>query len=277
MYFRASLHHNWSMERVFDTLILSDVHLGSEISRARDALDLLKSTTFRRLILLGDIFNDLNFRRLKKEHWQFLSYIRKLSNPKRNVEVVWVEGNHDLGLSDLMSHLVGIPVYQQYMWEYRGERCLAIHGHQFDRFVVNNFLVSRLGEALFLWIQKMDASKKKFSRYLDRLNTRWLRLSDIVAKGALGYAAHHGATRIFCGHTHIALEAERDGIKYFNSGSWVDKRCSYITVDDGGVQIQTYTQVPELPSLSEPSDHQEADAGSITEIPAHAFYRPVRG
>jgi UDP-2,3-diacylglucosamine pyrophosphatase LpxH len=266
------------MERAFDTLILSDVHLGSEISRARDALSLLKSTSFRRLILLGDIFNDLNFRRLKKEHWQFLSYIRKLSNPKRNVEVVWVEGNHDLGLSDLMSHLVGIPVYQQYMWEHRGERCLAIHGHQFDRFVVNNFLISRVGEALFLWIQKMDAGKKKFSRYLDRLNTRWLRLSDKVAHGALNYAAHHGATRVFCGHTHVPLELDRNGIKYFNSGSWIDKRCSYITVDDDGVQIQTYAQVPELPTLPEPGDHSDGDAFSHdSEFPSHAFYRPVRG
>src|SRR5437763_15995288 len=105
------------MERAYDTLILSDVHLGSEISRASDALELLKSTTFRRLVLLGDIFNDLNFRRLKKEHWQFLSYIRKLSKPKRDVEVVWGEGNHDLGLSELMSRLVGIPVYQQCFWE----------------------------------------------------------------------------------------------------------------------------------------------------------------
>src|SRR5947209_12995087 len=177
------------MECAFDTLILSDVHLGSEISRARDALNLLKSTSFRRAILLGDIVNDRNFRRLKKEHWQFLSYIRKLSNPKRNVEVVWVEGNHDLGLSDLMSHLVGIPVYQQYMWEYRGERYLAIHGHQFDRFVVKNFLLSRVGEALFLWIQKFDVGKIRFSRYLDRLNTRWIRLSDKVVRGAVSYAA----------------------------------------------------------------------------------------
>src|SRR2546430_9417476 len=123
----------------YDTVIISDLHLGSDVSRARAALSVLKGTYFRRLILLGDIFHDLNFRRLKKEHWQFLSYIRKLSNPKRNVEVVWVEGNHDLGLSDLMSHLVGIPVYQQYMWDYRGKSYLAIHGHQFDRFVINNF------------------------------------------------------------------------------------------------------------------------------------------
>jgi len=265
------------MERAFDTLILSDVHLGAEISRARDALNLLKSTSFRRLILLGDIFNDLNFRRLKKEHWQFLSYIRKLSNPKRNVEVVWVEGNHDLGLSDLMSHLVGIPVYQQYMWEYAGERYLAIHGHQFDRFVVNNFLVSRVGEALFLWIQKLDAGKKRFSRYLDRLNTRWLRLSDKVSRGALAYAVHHGASHVFCGHTHAPIQNERYGIKYFNSGSWVDQHCTYITVGEDGVEIQNYTGSSDSLLPVEAEAHSEMGIHEELQIPSHAFYRPVRG
>ena len=228
-----------------DTLIISDVHLGSEISRARDALLLLKSTRFRRLILLGDIFNDLNFRRLKKEHWQFLSYIRKLSNPKRNIEVVWVEGNHDLGLSDLMSHLVGVPVYQHYAWDYRGLHYLAVHGHQFDRFISSNFLVSRLGEAIFLWIQKLDANKKTFSRYLDRLNTRWLRLSDKVEHGAVDYAAHHDANVVFCGHTHVPMSSERDGIRYFNSGSWIGEHSTYITVDESGIEVQKFVPGPE--------------------------------
>src|ERR1700746_4234729 len=94
----------------FDTVILSDLHLGSEVSRANAARLTLKAISFRRLILLGDIFCDLNFRRLKKEHWQFLGYIRKLSNPKREIEVVWVEGNHDHGLADASSHLVSITV-----------------------------------------------------------------------------------------------------------------------------------------------------------------------
>jgi len=264
------------MARVFDTLILSDVHLGSEISRARDALDLLKSTTFHRLILLGDIFNDLNFRRLKKEHWQFLSYIRKLSNPKRSVEVVWVEGNHDLGLSDLMSHLVGIPVYQQYMWEYSGGRYLAIHGHQFDRFVVNNFLISRVGEALFLWIQKLDAGKKRLSRYLDRLNTRWLRLSDKVARGALAYAAHHGASHIFCGHTHVPIEAERNGIQYFNCGSWVDQHCTYVTVAENGIEIHNYSDAGGTLLAVEAESHRETGTEEQLAM-AHAFYRPAQG
>src|SRR5579864_4787627 len=166
-----------------DTLLLSDIHLGSDISRARDALALLKSRGFRRLILLGDIFSDLNFARLDGDHWKFLSYIRKLSNRKRNVEVVWVEGNHDQGLSNVMSHLVGVPVYSRYVWTYNGLRHLAIHGHQFDRFVLDNKVVSRAGELLFSRIQKIDVRNKRFSRYLDRLNTRWLRLSTKVAEG----------------------------------------------------------------------------------------------
>ena len=51
-----------------DTIILSDLHLGSEVSRAGDALRLLKQCCFERLILLGDIFCDLNFGRLKRDH-----------------------------------------------------------------------------------------------------------------------------------------------------------------------------------------------------------------
>jgi UDP-2,3-diacylglucosamine pyrophosphatase LpxH len=226
----------------FDTLIISDVHLGSEISRAQSALKLLKAGNFRRLILLGDIFSDLNFRRLKKEHWEFLSCIRKLSNPKRNIEVVWVEGNHDHGLSNLLSHLVGIPVYRQYVWEYHGVRHLAIHGHQFDRFVINNLLLSRLGEFIYLNLQKLDHKNKAFVRFLDRLNTSWLRLSDKVSSGALEYARQCGAERVFCGHTHVAMHSTKDGVSYYNSGSWVDSKCTYITIGEEGVKLCEYQE-----------------------------------
>src|ERR1700690_3513238 len=111
---------------VYDTLILSDVHLGSELSRAEDVTRMLRQRRFRRLILLGDIFSDLNFRRLTKEHWKFLGYIRKLSNPKRNIEVIWVEGNHDQGLTAVMSHLVGVKVYEEYGWGFGGRRHVEI-------------------------------------------------------------------------------------------------------------------------------------------------------
>src|SRR5579862_1812042 len=138
----------------YNTLILSDLHLGAETSHAREATRVLKETRFQRLILLGDIFADLNFARLTKDHWKFLGYIRKLSNPKRHIEVVWVEGNHDHGLAQIMAHLVGVRVYQEYQWEYQGVRHLAIHGHQFDTFLIKNLQFNHLfGTLLYLQLQ----------------------------------------------------------------------------------------------------------------------------
>jgi len=226
---------------VYDTLILSDLHLGSEISRAEQATRMLRENRFRRLILLGDIFSDLNFGRLTKPHWKFLGYIRKLSNPKRGIEVVWVEGNHDRGLSQVMSHLVGVKVYEEYVWDYGGKKHLAVHGHQFDRFIVNNILLSHVGTALHLLLQKLDFKTKPFARFADRANTSWLRLSKKVCAGALLHARFRGADRVFCGHTHEAIHREKDGIDYYNTGSWTDTKLTYVTVNEEGVEIHEYT------------------------------------
>jgi UDP-2,3-diacylglucosamine pyrophosphatase LpxH len=246
---------------VYDTLILSDVHLGSECSRAREAMCLLQEKCFRRLILLGDIFADLNFGRLTKEHWKFLGYIRKLSNPKRQVEVVWVEGNHDQGLTDVMSHLVGVKVYEHYEWEYAGKRHEAIHGHQFDRLVANNMRLNYLGTLLYLQLQKLDLKGKPLARFIDRMNTRWLRMSEKVASGALLYARLHRIDRIFCGHTHVAMHQEREGIDYYNAGGWVDSKLTYITVAEEGVGIHEYQGRPG------PRDSgEETDSASAAEL-----------
>jgi UDP-2,3-diacylglucosamine pyrophosphatase LpxH len=250
------------VEPQYDTLILSDLHLGADMSRAREALQVLQNTHYRRLILLGDIFADLNFGRLKKEHWKFLGFIRKLSNPKRHVEVVWVEGNHDLGLAEIMSHLVGVRVYQKYQWNYLGMRHIAVHGHQFDSFVVKNVRFNYwFGTLLYLQLQKWDTKSKALTRFLDRLGTRWQRLSEKVADGALAHARHYGAARIFCGHTHVAQHKHSDGADYYNSGAWIDERLTYLTVGEDGVQIHEYDGPFEFPDHDREIDQH---AGALT-------------
>ena len=261
------------MESVFaDTLIISDLHLGSDVSRAREACQMIRNAVFHRLILLGDIFCDLNFGRLKKQHWQFLSMIRKLSNPKRGVEVVWVEGNHDRGLTDVMSHLVGVNVFQDYEWSFAGRRYLAIHGHQFDRFVINNAVLSRAGEWAYLHMQRFDSKRKVLSRFLDRQNSRWLRLSPKVAAGAIAFAKHRRADVVFCGHTHEARCVEQDGVQYFNSGCWTTSRVpTFLTVSEDGVKIHEFvlddvnsaTIDSELP-LTDGAAGQNEDSAALT-------------
>jgi UDP-2,3-diacylglucosamine pyrophosphatase LpxH len=118
-----------------DTLIVSDVHLGTVLSRPEALLAVLKSFTFRRLILLGDIFDTLDFRRLPRAHWHLLTYIRMLCHPEQQIEVVWVEGNHDHLLSMVTRSFLGVPILKRYEWLFGGQRFLALHGHQFDTFI----------------------------------------------------------------------------------------------------------------------------------------------
>ena len=265
--------------QAYDTLILSDLHLGADMSRAREALRVLRENQYRRLILLGDIFADLNFGRLKKEHWKFLSFIRKLSNPKRNVEVVWVEGNHDHGLTEIMSHLVGVRVYQEYQWEYQGVRHIAVHGHQFDSFGVKNVRLNYwFGTLLYLQLQKWDTKNKAVSRFLDRLGTRWQRLSEKVASGALVHARHGQAARIFCGHTHAAMHKcdSEQGIDYYNCGAWIDAHPTYITVSEEGVQIREYAERPDdRHSGEESADSAQAESADELELLEDGEYEGV--
>src|SRR5258708_7655486 len=110
---------------VYNTLILSDLHLGAETSHAREATRVLKENRFRRLILLGDIFADLNFARLTKDHWKFLGYIRKLSNPKRNTRMIDRLNNRWLRMSAKVAS--GALTYAR---QHGAERIFCGHTHE---------------------------------------------------------------------------------------------------------------------------------------------------
>lgn len=229
-----------------NTIIISDIHLGSEVARPKAIKEMLQRFNFKRLILLGDIFDDLNFRRLKKEHWNLLTYIRKLSNPDRKIKVVWVEGNHDEGLSEIMSHLIGIKVYKEYFWISNGIKYLAIHGHQFDRFLNENIIISNVASFVYNKIQKYDKERQRFSRFIKRRSKGWLRLSNKVAEGALDYAKISEADIIFCGHTHQTLYRKQSNTEYYNTGCWTDIPSSYITIDNEGIPKIEMADINEL-------------------------------
>ena len=224
-----------------ETLIVSDVHLGSAVSLAADLLHLLKHSKFKRLILLGDIFQDLNFSRLTREQWKLVSYLRKLTDPKHGIEVVWVEGNHDAGISTVMSHLLGIHVYQEYTWNWNGKKCIAIHGHQYDNLWAHGVpLAGKIFTPIYLWMQKVDFLKKWLPRMLDKFHTHWERLDRKVADGALKHAANESADYIFCGHTHQQWDEISDHVHYYNTGDWTGERGTYIMVTHDAIYQREY-------------------------------------
>lgn len=225
-----------------DTLIVSDVHLGSPLSMARELYHLLNTSTFKRLILLGDIFSDLNFGRLTKDHWKLISLIRKMSNPKRNIEVVWVEGNHDLGITMVMEHLLGVKVFYQYEWEWNGKKCIAMHGHQFDGlFSDGNPWFSSIITNVHLWLQKVGLLKRWLPTILDKIHTHYQRLTKKVAEGAIDAAKQERADYIFCGHTHEPYHQISGYVEYWNTGCWVGGMATFITLDEVDVALRDFS------------------------------------
>lgn len=219
-------------ETKINTLLISDVHLGSELSGSEPALAVLKKYEFKRLVLLGDIFDDLNFKRLNTQDWDFLSYIRKLSNPKRNIDIVWIKGNHDPQLEDL-SFILGVPILDEFQFEVNNVKYLVIHGHQFDNFLLENWFVSEIASRVYMMLQKLDRKTHKFSRYIKKISKSWLRLSKKVAVHALDYCEKKGTDRILCGHTHQQYIQKRGDIVYLNIGCFTDKPATYAIIHEG--------------------------------------------
>ena len=215
-----------------DTLVISDIHLGLELCRHEKVLKVLKEYDFKKLVLNGDIFDGLNFKRLHTGHWEILSRIREISRDK---EVIWIVGNHDSQVAEL-SRLIGVKMRKEHLWEERNKKFCAIHGHQFDRFKHRNIILSGIAIFLYETVLKHEKSGRISHFFRDR-SRRWLRLSDEVAKGAFGLAKWRKADIVICGHTHKPMREEKEGILYLNSGCFVDDPCSYIIVKDGKAEL----------------------------------------
>lgn len=233
--------------KIYNTIIVSDVHLGNKMSRAKELLEFLKSVDFIRLILLGDIFQDLNFSRLKSSHWDLLTYIRKISKDK---DVVWLRGNHDMDVHLVMSNMLGIPVLDRLVWkEEDGTTFCFMHGHQFDGLATRWKWSSQLGSKLMLGMQSIFGSSenaKETYKKIDSLERKITNAPEKVRNGALKHAKKNGYDVIVCGHTHNAEQTVSEGIEYLNTGHWLSHNCSYVVIDNDGKAMLKYYTIPEI-------------------------------
>lgn len=219
------------------TIIISDLHLGSKVSQPKKALEVLQKHSFRKLILLGDVFDNLNFSSILKDGWTLLNYIGKISKSRK---VRWVVGNHDKELINVFGSMIDAEIHETYIWRYKHKKYLAIHGHQFDRFIIDNVFLSKLANDIYNFILRFDSGDKNFSHYLRSKSKGWLRLSEKVAHSAIVYANENDADFVFCGHTHKAMSRSNRRVKYYNTGCWTDIPCTYVTIDENDIKICKY-------------------------------------
>ncbi len=218
------------MHKSFKTsiLVVSDVHIGSPVSRSRTLRRTLKRWDFEVLVINGDLFNDLKSARLSHDDWKLLLYLQWLAARKK---VLWVKGNHDDPVAQVLTLLLGIELVDEHRFELERVKYLIIHGHQFDHFILENPTVTDIACAIYYTLHIIDGRKQRLSRLVKRISKKWLRLSKEVATKALAYGVKQGVDVIVCGHTHKAATQEDGKVRYYNSGCLTDIPSTVLSID----------------------------------------------
>jgi UDP-2,3-diacylglucosamine pyrophosphatase LpxH len=234
-------------------MIISDLHLGSDVCQAallEEFLEWAVENTVE-LVINGDIFDDLNFKRLSKRHFACLKVIRRNSD-RDDLRLIWVRGNHD-GPADVVGHIVGVEVFDEYEFRNDQIRLLILHGDQFDRFVNNYGLLTELACGVFYYIQKW--APHEAARFVRRVSKRWQRSSELIRTGAVRYARSRGCWNIACGHTHLPGLDVSHRVLYVNSGTWTEHPpCPFITVKGCEIRLEFWP-------LTDPVSHAFAASG----------------
>jgi len=211
----------------YDFLIFSDVHLGSKDCKPNDLLKVLKTIKAKKIIIAGDLFDHHNLHRLCKTHWKVLSKLRKLS---KKCKVIYLIGNHCFLKAEFMSILLGFDCRDEFVIELKDKKILVVHGDIFDIYFtrfkwITNFIIK-----FYYIIRHYTPFADDYFSLIKHKTNNFIEKSGDMKKNALKYIQFNQYDKAICGHSHIA----EIGDKYINTGSFCEKKSSYLTIDKKG-------------------------------------------
>jgi UDP-2,3-diacylglucosamine pyrophosphatase LpxH len=263
--------------RHFRTLFISDVHLGSKAAKADFLLDFLKYHDADTIFLVGDIVDGWRLKRSWYWPQDCNDVIQKLlRKARKGTRVVYIPGNHDEFLRDFPGmHFGGIEVAERMIHEAAdGKKYLVLHGDEFDVVVRNARLLAYLGDwaydmAIMINIGLAAVRRKLGMPYWSF--SAWAKLQVKHAVNFIGEfqrvvaeeARKNGADGVICGHIHHAVMEDMDGIRYINTGDWVESCTAIAEHEDGTFELIEWRKIGDAVAWpSGPRASSEAGAGT---------------
>jgi len=239
------------MEKI-KTLFISDVHLGSVNSQASKLLDVFKKYEFEKLIIVGDFIDMTSLKRKffwTQDHSTVIQKVLRLS--RKEVEVVYIIGNHDFYIRDLIEEgpisIGEILICDEYIYEtIKGERIFITHGDCFDGFIRLHPFLYVLGDkaySLSMFINKYYNKIRKIfgfqywslSAYLKTRVKNAIKFISEYKNMSEARLKEVKCDSILIGHTHTP---EIELGKYYNTGDFCES-CSYIIENlNGDIELR---------------------------------------
>ncbi len=225
-----------------EALFISDVHLGSKGSNAEGVLALLKRCEPQTLFLVGDIIDGWLLKRKFRWPQSHTNVIRKiLSYSKNNTKVIYIPGNHDEFLRDYIEyHFGNLEVHNEYIWK----DTFITHGDLYDGVVKLKWLgvLGSIGYDMAISIDRTLKSlgmKRSLSKFLKNKVKEAVKFITSFEHELIRQAKKHNCTNVICGHIHHPEDRMIDGVRYLNSGDWIENN-SYIIYNEGKYQLHEY-------------------------------------
>ena len=238
------------------TIVLSDIHLGSKWSKAKEATKYLKENTCDTLILCGDIIDGWQLMRGKKAKWKkrHSNFIKLLLNIQHDTKIIYLRGNHDDFLDRILPlQFQNIKIVKDYIHTSNGKRFYVIHGDVFDMVTSRYSWLSKIGDVgytLLMWVNKYYNNRRlkkglpyySLSREVKkRVKASVSYISD-YEKHIVEIARKKKCDGVICGHIHHPEKAYYDEILYLNSGDWVESLSALTEDYEGNWEVVMYAQ-----------------------------------
>ncbi|WP_377289024.1 UDP-2,3-diacylglucosamine diphosphatase [Rhizobium sp. SG2393] len=257
--------------RKFRTLFISDVHLGSKAARTDYLLDFLRHHEAETIILVGDIIDGWRLKRSWYWPQGCNDVVQKLlRKARKGARIIYIPGNHDEFLRDFPgTHFGGIEVADRHMHTAAdGRRYLVLHGDQFDVVVRNARLLAYLGDWAYDAAIAINVVLAAIRRRLGLGYWSFSAWAKLQVKHAVNFigefqtvvadeAREAGADGVICGHIHHAVIADIEGIRYINTGDWVESCTAVVEHMDGTMELLTWQQAGAAQPVTE-TDGEEA-------------------
>lgn len=240
----------------YPTVVLSDIHLGTQHSKTEEVTRFLKSINCDRLILNGYIIDGWHLQKSglskwKAKHTDFFKVIMKMME-NFGTQVIYVRGNHDDFLDNLAPlNFYNIQIVKDCIYESHGRRYYVTHGDIFDTVTTRMKWLAKLGDTgytFLLWLNKvynarrMKQGKPYYSlsqSIKNKVKSAVSYVSDFE-KELVTLARARKCDGVICGHIHHPANTYYDDIHYLNSGDWVETLSALTEDEDGNWSVRYF-------------------------------------
>lgn len=239
------------------TVILSDIHLGTQDSKALEVVEFLKHLRCEKLILNGDIIDGWALRRGGRWRGRHSRVIRKVVKmmERDHTEVIYLRGNHDDILERFLPMAFGrMKVVKEHIHtSAAGKRYLVVHGDGFDSVSTNHRWLASLGAVGYDFLLKVN---RVYNRWRAWRGKEYYSLSKKIkarVKSAVSFVDRYEVLLqdlarlrkcdgIICGHIHTPEDKAVGEIHYLNSGDWVESLTAILEHHDGRMELVRYSE-----------------------------------